>query len=45
MEEPLEIPYYIPIGRCPVTFVTVIGAQVWCACGNEVHIMHAEYVL
>ena len=44
-KEPGDDPFYIPVGRSPVTALCLIESQLWCACGNNVHILHAEYVM
>ncbi|KAK6194816.1 hypothetical protein SNE40_000364 [Patella caerulea] len=37
---PIDV-MYIPVGQSPVTCVMIIGKQLWCACGNTVHVIHA----
>ncbi|CAH1785700.1 unnamed protein product [Owenia fusiformis] len=41
-KEPDHNIFYIPIGRSPVTSLVIIEQQLWCACGNSVHILHAR---
>ena len=43
-KEPGDDPFYINVGQYPVTSLCLIETQLWCACGNNVHILHAEYV-
>ncbi|XP_059152821.1 uncharacterized protein LOC131938708, partial [Physella acuta] len=34
--------FYLPIGQSPVTCLQVIGNLLWCACGNNVSVIHAS---
>ncbi|CAL1542725.1 unnamed protein product, partial [Lymnaea stagnalis] len=34
--------FYLPIGQSPVTCLRLLGNKLWCACGNNVSIIHAS---
>ena len=40
--DPLNDPLYIPVGRSPITAMTMVDYQLWCACGNIVYVLHSE---